>query len=623
MTERRVEGRFSEILGIAADVATGRDADVPQVLLRLRTLLESPTLRAAELRDLKKKIWKCDLVHVLVEVVRQDFSLVPGSWGTAAELASLLGDICSGLKPIRETSRAKSKTVDSFAAASPSQSAGTVASDTDADQVEEYYDTLLPTSVDSLLILASKLLELEPESESVSPSARAAHAAEKAPASEYLEYFGATVDSLVWVCTCHPHCVLRVLKSPYLLNILISDNTDYCKVVVCALKKLVSTGSSQPSLSALPSEALQSILDELAYKISGREQNIATLSLQVLAVFAKEIPSLLDDITARYKGLATVICKWKGQKLGPEVEELFLYLGQMCSDQREQDAASEAALVIQSAWRGYATRNKLKRAQKGIQRFQQIYRKRRAKSVAQKRRNTSVRKYKQSQQAALRDGLCSFHEQQMATFEQLPASEVERFVQQQRNQAATRIGAWWKGRQARKDFTRRKEVADLVQKVVVLQRAVRRFLRRHRFYQEEDAGETTPFPDVTEEEREDLQLEIAQHRELHPPAYHSDAQLRALHDEVQDRLEEFYSTRVAATRLSEQHSSLLAQLERDCDQVLSAPQLSNATLETVDAFSSGSSAVARMARTAHGEELKSMQMPWWKRLQFDQEDIIL
>ena len=603
--EMTTRNRFPEVLRVASDVATGCDSDIPKTLLRLKSLFEAQTLRAAELRDVREDIWKCDLVHVLVEVLRQDFSRVPGAWITAAELASLLSGICSGLKPAQKASRAPAAAAST--GAGQSSVGGATATEASLEQIEEYYDFLLPTAVDSLLILANNILELESiDSDSLGTSTSA----------NYLECYCMAVDSLVWLCKNHPSCVLRAVKSPYLLNALISDSTDYCEVAVLALKSMVEIDSSQ--LAMLPTEALQAILDELAYKALGGENNLAIVSIQVLARFAKGIPSMLDYITTRYKGLLAVIRKWKDQQLDGEVEEFISQLERMCDSQEKQDHAGKAALLIQSAWRGYATRKQLERVQRGIRRFQLIYRKRRAERMEQKRQELAVKRSEESHQATLRDSLCSFHKQQMTIVEQLPASELEGFMHCQQHQAATTIQAWWKGTQARRDFEKKSEAAKVVTKVVVLQRAVRRFLRKRRWHRDYETNRLSTCS-ITQEEREALQLEIARQRELHPPAYHSEAQLQALHDEVQDRLGEFYSSRLAASRLEEQQSSLIAQLDRDCARILSAPALSEATPDVVKVFSSDSVVIARMARMAHEEELKAMQLPWWKRFNFDQD----
>ena len=52
-----------------------------------------------QLRKVKENIWLSDLLHVNVEALRQDFAKVQGQWATAAELASILAAICSGLHP--------------------------------------------------------------------------------------------------------------------------------------------------------------------------------------------------------------------------------------------------------------------------------------------------------------------------------------------------------------------------------------------------------------------------------------------------------------------------------------------------------------------------------------------
>ena len=131
------------VLRVAGEVANStRDTDVPFALLQLKTVLECQELDARGIREVKEQIWKCDLIHVIVEVLRQDFTLVQGQWGTAAQLVSILSAIFTGFNPKVQA-----------------KSDGGVQSE--VEQVKEYYEILVPAAVDSLLILANTLLEIE------------------------------------------------------------------------------------------------------------------------------------------------------------------------------------------------------------------------------------------------------------------------------------------------------------------------------------------------------------------------------------------------------------------------------------------------------------------------------
>ena len=590
MNDKKVYTR--DVVRITTAVTTSKDADVPLVLLDLKPIVESPTLDSKGLIEVKNQIWRCDLIHVVIEVLRQDFSLVQGKWNTAAQLAATLGAICAGFNPRLQRAHNEDTGVSS-------------------EQVKEYYEILLPTATDSLLILANNLLELE--SASTQQQSGAAHAS-------FLEQFHSVMDSLTWLCTSHKQCTIRALQSPYLLHMLITDNAQYSQVVLITLSKLVKANKSV--LSSLSVEILHGILDELVYKVSGKEKRVATLSLKLLATFVGYDPNLFAIISSRYKGVLTVVLKWKDLGLGRDVE---LFIGQLEANsavEKETDRIDHAAVVIQASWRGYSSRKRIRRMHRGIRRFQQLYRKRKAEQTRLKTEQTLSKNVQESRKVALQTSLRTFHEKQMRMVEQLPASQVDHFVLKQREEAATKLQSWWWGRLARKKYGYMRTVAKVNTSVVVLQRAVRKYLKRKRALKEARASPL--FLPITGAEREALQKEITQCRELHLPARcRPEDQLRQLHEEVQELLGDFYSTRHTEKHREERRALLLSQLNRDCELLLSAPSLGEVTLGAMDTFSSGSAAIARMAQTAHREELKALELPWWKRPLFDSDDISL
>ena len=178
----------------------------------------------------------------------------------------------------------------------------------------------------------------------------------------------------------------------------------------------------------------------------------------------------------------------------------------------------------------------------------------------------------------------------------------------------TTIQSWWRKKQATKRDQLRKEE---IRCVVVIQRAVRQFLWRRKTTQSVDQQSPILFPAIEDAEHKLLQGIVAQYRELHPPTYHSASELQQLHSEVQGYLEEFYLSRRAERKSDEHRTLLMSQLNRDCELLLSAPALSAASSDDISTYSSGSASIARMAELAHQEELKVMDLPWWKRPPLD------
>ena len=560
---------MSSVVAIAQQLSHANAEQSPLILLALNNLLEGDECSAKEKQSARRQIWRCDLLHIIVEVLRQDFTLVTGQWDTAAKLATLLSSVCVGLKPkLPEQQNIHGEK---------------------ADQVTEYYDILLPTAVDSLLILANNLMELG-----------TAHIAKGDPQP----HFFTVADALTWLCSNHQQCIQRALQSPYLLNIFISDEAAYSSA---ALEFIATTLKSCPGVfSTLSSETMQSILDELVYKISGTDSHSALPALDLLGAFVKSGVTLLDNLLSAYKGLSVVIFKWNAYHLGPDATQLVTALGARANFDQERDRTNSAAVLIQAVWRGYVCRKKMRRFRRGICRFQQLYRRwklDKGKVKQEKAQVTSRATYTAQRK---------FHEQQIATLKLLPACEIAAFVARQEEQAAVKIQAWWRGEVARKALQEKRAATLRTRSAGVIQKAVRRYLQRGK----KRTTVENLYPELTCAERELLQQEIHQLREREPQVQSSE-QRRQLHDQVQQLLGDFYADLRYVRRKDEQRCILLAQLEEGCDRALSAPPLHHASNELVELYTSGSRFVASMAQTAHREELKAMLLPWWKKTMED------
>lgn len=203
-------------------------------LLRLLPCVESGCLNTKEMSLLKKQIWERDLIHLTIEVLRNDYSSEPEGWKKLTNLAVTLVSIMSGLTP-KEPQQSSSSTPHS-------------------EQVREYYDIILPTALDSILMLANSILEAL-DKEQTSPSVNLP------------ECFKKILDSLLWLCYSHKRCIPRALQSPYLLSMFITDHQLYSHIVLTALENLILT--DKQATSSIPRDLLNSFLDELVYKLSG------------------------------------------------------------------------------------------------------------------------------------------------------------------------------------------------------------------------------------------------------------------------------------------------------------------------------------------------------------------
>ena len=630
------------IRSFAAQVSSAEDDKVLHILLRLRKTLQNSRLDSRERESAFRLIWQTDLLHVMVGVTRRDLSRVPGGWETAAQLAELLAAVCSGVKPQEPPHKLKNV---------GKKKRGLEIGDMDG--TKDFHDKLLPTAVDSLLILAGAILEHN--AASTVPKSRVR-------SSSSLQSFQSVLISLSQLCSSHGDCALRTIQSPYTLRMIATSQPQYCLAIVTTLNHLLT--ADQTFLASAISNHPPTLLDVLAHKLtcSDREEELQMECLKLLAAFFDVTTGSLQTLCSKYATLASAVLKFKNCGLGERVELLVKELEvqfhvplpaleekdgdtgsymkeaqatndcsppaevQSTGDQGELAASVEvatlhhAATLIQAAWRRYSARQEFKRRDEHGRHFQPHYQEM---EVEQRQFGSFESDSVTSKQLQSLSEMRAFHERQMLLIEQLPANKVTSFLLHQQTSAATRIQSWWRGQLGREKHRQRRECARMVAAASVIQRAVRQFLRGKWNSRREQSSVVPGYAAMEDQERGRLQAEVARYREHHPPPQYSDEQLRSTHNEVQHLLGEFYS-RISRTgaRETERTRHLLSKLEHDCEVLLSLPRLSEGDGQ-VERLSSGSQAMAKMARQMHREEVRAMEQPWWKLpLSGSQEELL-
>lgn len=571
---------------IALKTSTSEGPVILANLLRLLSCLESRDLSTRELSLLRHQIWQCDLIHLIIEILRNDFSSELDGWRKLTNLAVTLASIVASIAP-REPTNLASK------------------SNIDPEQVKEYYDIILPTTADSLLILANNILETVDANQ------------DKAGVN-FPECFKKVLDSLLWVCANHKQCIFRTLQSPYLLHMIITDHHIYSHMILTALESLILT--DKPSTASLPHTAITVILDELVYKLSGEEQKNALLSLRLLAQFFLLVPHVLDSLSTSYSSLLMLVRKWTSSdsEIGPAEKYLISELESRTGREGVEEK-HKAALMIQAAWKGYVGRRRVVKMKKGIQKFQQLYRRKKAEKLREKEvqeKMTMVTSFKKNN---LQSTQLAFHEKQMSLYEQLPASELQTFIHMQENEAAVKIQSIWRAWRVRSQYGEVKSKALKLKSIISIQRCFRKYLERKK---NRIVGKFEALPDIRGPTRQMLQLEITRYKETRPPnKYSTQQEISELHHKGQRLYEEFCLSRENQRRQDEHLQLLLSKLDRNCELLLSAPSLNDSytSASIAEDFSSSSSNIAKMARTAHREEMKAMNSPWWKKDPFDHE----
>lgn len=564
-SEHTFERHFETIVAVAHEVASCSDSGLPHLLLQLYPIVSLSGLSPNETLKIKEHIWLNDLLHALVEALRQDFSGAPTGWNTATQLSFILESVCSSLHP-KESQERTSR------------------------EVREYYDILLPTAVDSLLILASNVLQAI--TENIFKSSKV---------------FENVFHSILSICASHNYCVHRVIESPYLHHMLFTDDTTLACVVLTALGILLKRSKNYP-IEFSP-EILYSIFDILVYKMSGPEKKIAYLSLEIMAVFSSVTASVVELIVYRYTELMSIVKKWKFEHLGADVKHFIQKIELKFKVESEDVLENNAATIIQASWRGYCARRKLARLRRGIRRFQQIYRRWKTNKETLLEKDNKAKVMNSVKLISACHGRQSFLEGQLALIQQLPPEDVTSFIEQQRIKAAIKIQSQWRTYLAERQFSQLRQGKTLSKCAIIIQRAFREFKKRKLLH-------THVFPIVGPQgdEREQLQQEITLFRERKEIFHKSISDRIKLHTQAQDLLEQFYLSRPTESRKAEQREIILSQLQKSHNVLASAPALSESLgmEDIINTFSSSSESIMRMAQTAHEEELKCSNTPWWK-----------
>ena len=610
------------IRSLAADVASAKEDKAPHLLLRLKQNLQDTQKVSKEQRESAYRlIWQSDLLHVLVGVTRKDYSLVSGGWDMATQLAELLTAVCSGLRPQRQEPGKENSSRER------------------ENEVADFYNKLLPTAVDSLLILANNILE------HATTAIIAAKSARIRSSRPTLHTFQSVLTSLSYLCANHGECALKTFQSPLTLKMIATSQPQHSLAVVTTLNNLYTY---QP-----PNWLTQthSMTDVLAYKItvSENDKELQFECLKLLSTFI--IPTSLEStviaLTSKYPTLPTTVQDiMEGRKAveregvaGERLEQFVRRLKMMMvmmpfssttTETKKKDGNKEfkisslpqntptsaqpyssaetqtasadkegtSATVIQASWRGHVTRKQLRdtaRERKIVAPIQKRYPELKENNVTQIEKELEKKEWYHQEIEDTDNGGCGVRggremENEIAMKKQLQSiTEMRTFHEKQMSileqLPAGNVPDFLQSQQNRaatciQCWWRKKQRRwrQFEEAAITIQRAVRQFLKeRHNHKQPRSVARG--YNEVVEgEERDQLQAEIYKYQREHFPPQQSEAELRDTHKRVQHLLKEFYSNysmKRDSTNKRESIESFLSKLDQDCEVLLDAPRLND------------------------------------------------
>nr|XP_002740629.1 PREDICTED: IQ calmodulin-binding motif-containing protein 1-like [Saccoglossus kowalevskii] len=327
---------------------------------------------------------------------------------------------------------------------------------------------------------------------------------------------------------------------------------------------------------------------------------------------------LIELLYTRYKGLRPLLSKWTGKGFGRDLQKLLMLLDAGSAAEAEMQRLHRAATTIQAIYKGFITRKKLKKADRGIKTFQRSFRVHQVNKQKQLEDKRLERELQHQLLVAHRKKIRETRQKQLNMIAAMHPSEVNKHLELAQIHAAIKIQAIWKGVLARKRYGMTKATAQQVRAAIAIQRAVRKFLAKIDAKKNEVIAWRAP-PGLTDERRVEIQQMINERREEHPSQCKNMDEVKELHEKAQAMLTRHLMLSRITRKTEQRREALLAQLKSDADIFTNSPKVKDATERDLFMYMSRSLPIATKAKENHNATVKRLQQPWWKKL--DEHDL--
>ncbi|KAK2150495.1 hypothetical protein LSH36_403g03081 [Paralvinella palmiformis] len=593
-----------EILQIASEVSDVADIVVPRKLVKLQKILDTYPKGSKLQSKVKLNIWKLGLIKVALTSLKQDFGQILNGWNLASKVASIVCQTCAGLEP-------------------PGS--------------EKFYKESVPDIVNTLLIVAGKLQAKFIKTSDILEDTK----------KDLMGYFKSVLDGISLLCSGPEKVALEVIRSPWLLQMLITDDG---RTFIQVTELFQSINRIKPGIIGKLDEKLKhQYLDELIYKLSASSQgDIAGAACRSVNTICESYSPTVELLCKRYKGLLSVLMSRKNHGFERDLYRLQQVLEAGSMRQAEMQKKHEAAMLIQAWWRSYYTRKRIKKANVAIATFQRSFRARRREHEEEKEASRMRSELEHMLQMNRRKAMRDLRTRKLHALQILPADEVEKYLQQESHNAAIQIQRHWRGYKIRKDTIEEKRSFVIqTRAAIIIQRMMRPALRLNKSTQAQSqysmnvmknhellirkwldrirAGKREPPawqrpPGLTDKRRVQLQEKVMEWRENHEIQTKMDDAREDLHYKVQAMIKHFAMKSRTTRKNQQRRELLLSRIAMDAEMLLEAPKLSEATEADVEDFTSHSVPIATKARYNHAQEMRLLRQPWWRKLGDEYQD---
>ncbi|XP_019967134.2 IQ calmodulin-binding motif-containing protein 1 isoform X3 [Paralichthys olivaceus] len=513
----------------------------------------------------KSELYRSGVLSHCVLVLAQDPRELRDNWSAAATLAQLTSSCCVGFDP--------------------------------GDDSKAFYRLLLPSVVDGLLSLASRLMRR----------------------GGCLSLFRKVMDAVVRLLGVHMHVTAQVLSSVHYEQIQMCD--DVTVSLLCVQMWIQTCTVNRNFLSSLTDDSVLLLLNEVVGQLAvSTDVAVGGASVQLILLMANQLQLRFKPLLLNFRGLDELLDKdWRGRGFDQDVDQLIELIQSDRGTTSPSQVSAErvrAACVIQASWRSYQTRRRVKSLNRAVGSLQRRYRARRRRQQQQKEAQQWEEELKYQVCVRRLQARRTFHQKQRQLLQLLPPEQVQSYLQECERRAAVVIQSFWRGSRERRSYiSSQRDDLRRHRAARTLQRAVRRFLQNRRATK---APPTAPFwigqKGLTDSRRVELKAQVEEYIAEHRSSRVSLDECERLHEEVQLLLLSELQRGDERRREEQRMEALLAHTHTQLELLRDAPPLSVVTATVAESFLSPSGLCDARARDAHNATLRASRLPWWRTL---------
>lgn len=566
------------VIRLASLVSDADQSRIPILLLQMDSLLQRHSKSSKEHRDLKEDFLKYDLLSWCSLALKYDYSTIKDGYKIAVKLVSVLYQSSIGLN---------------------------------VGKTHEFFTVTLPEAIQRALVIAWYIQREIVEKQKDAISFKLVTVSNKL--NDLKSLYQTLLDTLTHICTSHPDYVGFLLNSDNLLRLIIVD--DEFELTTATLSLILHViRVNQFIIKELSPSLVNLLLDELVYKLTTTENtDIALLSTKIIVEIIEAKYEIINMLSIRFKGLNALLLKWMGEGFNHSLKKLTEFLEAGKADVAETARKRNAVRTIWAAYQGWKTRTRVKKLHSIIPSLQISFREKRQERLDRELYGRLIYERENQQELTRKRSMRSTREKQLNMMEIVPASKVVEHIQNEEENAATKIQKLSRGWMQRRKYHQQLELARLSRAAVVIQRATRKFSSKREKIKEHRKEPVELHKLLTIEQKAVYQLAIREWQLIHDFREVPLQKTKEIHDRAQGALAYYCREKFVSSHESKSEA-LLAKFNTEIEHLQNLPRLQDVTLEDVNQMSSRSTTVVMAAEKEHKRVMKELTSPWWQKL---------